>query len=189
MEKKLRYIILIFLVTTGVTYGQIHIKGQRYVDFAVGSLDGYKYTFKKKDNTGFWISVSTGKYDKNENALRFSADYRHKFYTTRALDDIIPVIQYSGTFGYQFKLYKTVNRNIYVNIVPAIGCAYESINHNINQVEGFVIKNNSKFLITANPALEMEIGSIVIQARQVYHPKSTIKDFSTQIRISYRLNR
>src|SRR4051794_13797352 len=125
-------IIITVLMHHNASEAQIHIKGSRHLDIAGGFVDGTNFS-PKKDQSGFWGSITTGKYDRNENALRFSVEYRQKYYAY-GLDMLgkwrtLPVRQYGLTSGYQFKLFKSRNRVLYINFVPGAGIAYESINN------------------------------------------------------------
>ena len=185
---KIRILMLLVMLSHCIqTAAQIHIKGNRYVDFALGTIDGIDPK-TQRTNAGQWISISTGKYDKKGNALRFTMDYKQKYY--RSYDPkTIPVRTYSTSIGYQFGLVKSVNRFIYLNVIPNIGLVYESINNNISTIGAYEITNQSKFLLMPGCNVEIELGNITLQVRQLWHAKSDIKPFTIQIGVSYRLNR
>lgn len=192
MRAKAITLLIIMAVLQQAATAQIHIKGTRFLDLAAGFVDGTNFS-PGEDQSGFWAGVTTGKYDRNENALRFSLEFRQKYYAY-SLDTLgkaktLPVRHYGLTTGYQFKLFKSTDRVLYVNLVPAAGVLYESINNNVSIIDELKVNNKSRFLLTVNPAVEIEIGAFVIQCRQIWHPKSTIKPFTTELGFSYRINR
>lgn len=182
---------LFMCLSVTYSFSQIHVKGNRYFDIAVGTVDGVEHDLNK-DNAGFWISLGTGKYNKFENSWRWNLDYLQKTYTYSPDGNstgIIPVRHYSVQFGHAFKLLESKRRVFYLNAIPQMITGYESVNNNISTAGNYHINNRNKFLIGGMIGLEIEIENFTIQAKQRWFPTSSTKIFHTQLGIGYRFHR
>ena len=186
---KIRFAIAAIITILNITdtRAQIHIKGSRFLDFAIGTVDGLNVIPQKAD-AGQWIGISTGKYDKKGNALVFSVGYKQKYYKSYD-ENTIPIRTYSISSGYQFGLVKSKDRFMYLNIIPNIGVGYESVNNDIRNIGAYEVTNRSKFLFIPGINAEIELASFTLSIKQLWKPNSSIKPFSTLFGVSYRLNR
>ncbi|GLU56514.1 conjugal transfer protein TraO [Dyadobacter frigoris] len=189
--KHIKVTILIMCLTVTCAFSQVHVKGTRFVDISAGTVDGVEHNLKK-DNSGFWISLGTGKYNKFENSWRWNLDYLQKnyVYSPDGLNTgLIPVRHYSVQFGHGFKLLKSKRRVFYLNAIPQLVAGYESVNNNVSTAGNYHIDNRNKFLIGGMIGIEIEIENFTIQAKQRWLPTSSTKIFHTQLGIGYRFNR
>lgn len=189
--KLIKFTILFLCLSVTYAFSQVHVKGSRFFDIAAGTVDGIDHNLKN-DNSGFWVSLGTGRYNKFENSWRWNLDYLQKTYVFSP-DGLntgtIPVRHYSVQFGHGFKLIKSKRRVFYLNAIPQLLTGYESVNNNVSVAGNYHINNKNKFLIGGMVGIEIEIEHFTIQAKQRWLPKSSTKIFHTHLGIGYRFNR
>ena len=145
--EKIVTLLTVILMVKGSVLAQVHVKGNRFVDLAAGTVDGFRFD-PSLDNSGLWISLGTGQYDKKENSWRWQATFLQKNYEFSEgipMTGTIPVRQYTVSFGHGFKLFASKRRIIYCNVQPQILAGYESINNNQANIGTYEILNPSGF--------------------------------------------
>ena len=186
--KKLKILtwLIVFVTSPLLTNAQIHVKGLKFADIQVGTVDGIKY---KGDNSGIWVAASAGKYNKNENSFRWQLEYLQRNFGSDFVNSTIPVRQYNVGFGYANKIIKSRNRAFYTNLTGAIIGGYESVNNNKSEIGLYKIGNKSKFMAGAEVGVEIEIERFVLVGKQRWIPSSSTKDFYLHLGLGYRFNR
>lgn len=185
---KLCFILL--LTSGGKMYGQIHLKGQKYFEFSGFVTDGINPTL---DQSGFGVGAGFGSYNRKENSWVLNLDYLRKGVNVVVNPKNIyniPIEQFTGSYSYVYKFYRSRTRSVYMNFRTGGLIGYESVNRNVENITDKVtINSKSKFLVGGILGAEIETNGLVFSIRQRYTPTSDTKDFYTQIGVSIRINR
>lgn len=185
-------LLTVILLMKGSALAQVHVKGSRFIDLTVGTVDGFRFK-PTQDNSGYWASIGTGRYNKMENSWRWQLNILQKNYAIpeglNGNGKAIPVRYYTISFGHGYKLFVSKRRVIYCNVLPQILAGYESINNNRAAIDNYHILNPSGFRAGAKVGIELEVENLLIIGSQQWIPNSGTKNFHTQLGIGYRFNR
>lgn len=170
------------------------LNGQRFVE-ATGGLTGISNQLRLK-NSGWHGSLTTGRYNKNLNAWKWTISYVRKPLPTLRPDSLATantpqqtlVEQFTVGYGREFVLYKSVFRTFLVRgqMQPFIG--YESINHHRQP-----LTSDSTFSVRSQPlagadlGLEIEFQPVVLGIRQRWTPTSDVGRWRMLVYVGVRL--
>ena len=169
------------------------LNGQRFVE-ATGGLTGIPNQLRLK-NSGWHGSLSTGRYNKNLNAWKWTISYVRKPLPTSRPDSLITarnsqhalVEQFTVGYGREFVVYKSVFRTFLVRgqVQPFVG--YESINHNRQPLTSdSTFSARSQPLAGADFGLEIELQPVVLGIRQRWTPTSDVGRWDTLVYLGVR---
>lgn len=170
------------------------LSGGRFVE-ATGGLTGMPNQLKLK-NSSWHGSLSTGRYNKNLNAWKWTISYVRNplpisrpdsLATTSNLQQTL-VEQFTLGYGREFVLYKSVFRTFLVRgqVQPFVG--YESVNHNRQPLTSdSTFSARSQLLAGADLGLEIEFQPVVLGIRQRWTPTSDVGRSGTLVYVGVRL--
>ena len=184
--KLLKY-LSIQIAAVWLTFGlsanaQNHLKGQRFFEGYLGTVDGYRPLSSAN------ILLSTGKYNRHYNAWKATVSYQRK---TAALVDStnIPQEQFTLGYGYEFILHRNATAaadrsHLFCAGIGATLLGYESINH--DRAISETTTQRSKFLVGLDAGLEIEINPMIFGFRQLCNPTSSVQAFHSTVFMGVR---
>lgn len=183
------------------TRGQVirlapRLSGQRFVEATGGlapSLEQGQLTFR---NRGWHGMLTTGRYNKNLNAWKWTLGYVRKPLPPTSPDSIAaaegarhPLVQqFTLGYGREVVLYKSVFRTFLVRgqLQPFIGYEAVSRSHQLAAPDS-VHSPRSRFLVGADLGLEIEFQPVVLGIRQRWSPISAVGQWGTLVYVGVRL--
>ncbi len=170
------------------------LSGQRFVEATAG-LAGLPNQLRLK-NSGWHGSLSTGRYNKNLNAWKWTISYVRKPLSTPRPDSLATVRnsqrtlveQFTVGYSREFVLYKSVFRTFLLRgqVQPFVG--YESVNHNRQPLPSdSTFSARSQLLAGADLGLEIELQPMVLGIRQRWTPTSDVGRWGTLVYLGVRL--
>jgi hypothetical protein len=184
----MKKLILFGLLLTSVnSYGQTHIKNQRFVE--VG-LNGYDTSLPLPKGYGF--SILTGKYNKGLNAHIFKASYNRKSADIQYSNGTIPdfntnIKSIFVSYIFEKNLYRNFNNTFLINLPVGANLGYESINDN-NRIlkDKYTIATNSDYIIGPTAGIQCQYLNFSAGVITNLNLTSNYTKFSLFPTISYR---
>ncbi|WP_375448491.1 conjugal transfer protein TraO [uncultured Fibrella sp.] len=184
------------LLLSGPAWAQLirpapRLSGQRFVEVTGGLAD--RLTLK---NSGWHGSITTGRYNKNLNAWKWSISYVRKPLINVPADSVATITnplrglveQFTIGSGRELTLHKSVFRTFLVRgqIIPFVG--YESVRpgHQTTVIE-LANAPHSGVLAGADFGLEMELQPVMLGIRQRWSPSSDVGRWGTLFYVGVRL--
>lgn len=191
----------ITLLISCPTRGQVirlapRLSGQRFVEATGGlapALEQGQLTFR---NRGWHGTLTTGRYNKNLNAWKWTLGYVRKPLLLAIPDSVAAaegarhrlVQQFTLGYGREMMFYKSVFRTFLVRgqVQPFIG--YEAISRSYQlAARNSVHAPRSRFLAGADLGLEIEFQPVVVGIRQRWSPASEVGRWGTLMYVGVRL--
>ena len=178
---------------TNRSSGVTHLKGQRFVDVGVGTMDHLSTRPFSTYNAGIGLHLATGRYRQSLSAWRVMASFGRK----QLVNEIngatvrIPYALYTVGFGYEFNLLRSADRQRFVRAEFSGLSLYESINNDSRLVlldnQAYNLGAGSRFGLGLDGALTAEINRFTLGLRQRWVPNANYGRFHTFLSIGIRL--
>lgn len=168
------------------------LSGQRFVEATGGLTDQLRLK-----NGGWHGSLTTGRYDKNLKAWKWTISYVRKPLTISSFRDnlatpsnpvSLTIEQFTIGYGREFVLYKSVFRTFMIRgqVQPFVG--YESVNGGRRlHVTDSTFATRSHVLAGADLGLEIELQPVVLGIRQRWTPTSNMAQCGMLVYVGLRL--
>lgn len=181
----MKKLVIIFLFFTHYGYGQRHIGGTLGLDLSAGFMNNFK--LDKKDNAGFYGSISLSKFTKNGGYWKYGYDYTLRYFNPDVNIPSIDVKQFLANVNYFKDILSNRGSDVYLNLGAGLDAGYESINNGNRRIKNKVLINQrSRFIFGVGIALDVEIYffdgfAFLLKASEKYHPLSDLSKFSFQV--------
>lgn len=180
---------------TGKASGITHLKGQRFIEVALGTMDHVSAHPFSTDNAGFGLHVATGRYRQSLSAWRVMASFGRKLIFTEVNGATVrlPYALYTAGYGYEFNLIRSADRQRFVRAEFSGLALYESINSDSQTVgtdgQVYTLSAGSRFGLGLDGALTLEVYRVTLALRQRWVPNASYGRFHTFLSIGVRLTR
>lgn len=163
-----RILYLLMLLLPGLTYSQVHIKNQRYLQINVGTYDNY---IPSLDN--FHVHAEIAKYNRKLHSRGFGFMYAKKL-----SGNDIPVEKLQLSYKQEINLFSSANLTSTFKVLGTANFGYESINRDQQYFGDNYISTKSAFIFGLGAGAEYEFTPLVIGVRTTYNFLSQYQKFS-----------
>lgn len=193
IERRVVWSILLLCFGVGnpeLTHAQTHLKGQRFFQVSAQAVDRPQLQLPAA-NAGYGVSLQLGRYNKHLNSFLMTFGYARKHYPLALVGDstLIPLEQFSFSYGYQFNFYRSANRLFFVRGTTQAMAGYESVNKSQYRLgKDYGLAGRSRFLIGVDGSVEIEWANVTVGICQRWNPTSRIQPFHTFYQLGYRFH-
>ncbi len=175
-------------ITATQAPAQVHLKGQRFIELQAGLTDDVHLN---RNQLGMNAIVSTGVYNRQYNAWKLSFTFAQKRLLLPDANRIIPMRQYGVGWGYEFNLWRNATRTRFIRGVLQPTLLYEAVGSDQITVNDTVRASTlaSRFLLSGDVGLDVELSPVVISVRQRWQPRSSVQPFHTLFLVGWRFHR
>ena len=186
----LLWLVGIMLAGSLSVHGQTHLKGQRFTQITASRVDRFNGGLRG-NNIGYAGEVTFGKYTSNLNAWPITLGYLQKSYQVASPTSPIkiPLEQFYGTFGYQFKWYRSPDRLLFITSTISGLAGYELVNKGKYYLyDSTGLAARSRFVIGADLGFDVEYCNVILGVKQRWNPSSQVQQFHTLLHLGYRFH-